>query len=113
MKRIFSTQEKSFLASLPAPLLKMPEMTLGLHACAAEEGSCPSVRRCWDHECVAVCSYFCAAMISSEEKSDCKTLHKETEVSVTDQECRWNFGHTEDVVFLGFLFCLEEPSCYK
>lgn len=74
----------------------MPDMSLGLHPCAAAEGSCHSVYRCWDHKYVAVCSCFCAAMTSNEEKSDCKTL--DMEVSVTDQECRWGFGHTEDVL---------------
>lgn len=101
-KQLQYSGEKSPLSSLPSALLKMTNISLGLHPCAAAESSCPPVHRCWDHECVAVCSCFCAAVMSKKEKSECKTLHEEMEVSVTGQECRWGFGHTKDVGFFSF-----------
>lgn len=94
-KKIQYSGGKSSLSSLLAALLKTQDMSLELHPFDAAEGSCPSVHRSWDHEYVAVCSCFCAAMISNKEKSECKILHMEMKVCVTDQECRWGFRHTD------------------
>lgn len=69
---------------------KDPRHESGAASLCCSRSFCPSVHRCWDHEYVAVSSYFCAAMISNEEKSDCKPLHMEMEVFVMDQECRWD-----------------------
>lgn len=97
--------ETSALSLLPAALLKIQGMNLGLHPCTAAEGSCPPVHRYGEGEFVAVCSCFCALMMSNKEKLACKAQHTEIEVFFTNWESWWVFGHTWDVVLSSSTQC--------